>query len=269
LVDSPHYRKDAFCAGLELLGYTISNHPTYGPDDLIVCWNRYARDEGIIRRYEAVGADVFITENAWLGSENKEPPDQHLFALSRNHHNGAGQWYIGDKPRWHPECKPWRRDGSKIVILPQRGMGEPGVRQEKNWLHDTSLQLRFKTCRPVETRSHPGIRPHPEIDWSDVWACVTWASGAAIKAIVAGVPVFYTFPKWIGAPAARFGIDDLEAPFLKDRSRMLHNLSWAMWSADEIASGEPFMWNIKLGQDGWSPPQSEISWATESRSVAS
>lgn len=69
---------------------------------------------------------------------------------------------------------------------------------------------------------------------------VTWASGAAIKAIIEGIPVFYEFNDWIGAPAARYGIDDTENPFLGDRNPMLHRLSWAQWTAEEIASGEPF-----------------------------
>lgn len=264
LVESWHYRPDAFCSGLHQCGYSVVSRPQEhpGPGDLLVLWNRYDRDEAIARRYEAAGADVFITENAWLGPEDKYT---HWFALARNHHNGAGQWYIGDEPKRSTlvECKPWRTTGNKVVVLPQRGMGEAGVRQVRGWTP------RLNTRRPVEIRKHPGIRPHPEIDWSDVWACATWASGAGIKAIVAGVPVFYAFPKWIGAAGARFGFDDLENPFLGDRSRMLHNLSWAMWTAEEIASGEPFRWNIGLGSNRWCPPVSQVQGQGESRALAS
>jgi hypothetical protein len=71
---------------------------------------------------------------------------------------------------------------------------------------------------------------------------VTWGSGAAIKAIAAGIPVFHELECWIGAEAATFGINDLEHPFLGDRHLMFHRISWAQWTAEELASGEPFRW---------------------------
>jgi hypothetical protein len=71
---------------------------------------------------------------------------------------------------------------------------------------------------------------------------VTWGSGAAIKAIAAGIPVFHELKCWIGAEAAQFGIEDLEHPFLGDRHLMFHRLSWAMWTSEELESGEPFRW---------------------------
>jgi hypothetical protein len=71
---------------------------------------------------------------------------------------------------------------------------------------------------------------------------VTWGSGAGIKSIVAGIPVFHEMPNWIGAPAAKLGLDDIEQPFLGDRQPMLNRLAWAQWDLDEIASGEAISW---------------------------
>lgn len=239
LVDSFHYRPDAFASGLNRHGYSVVARPQENPrpGDVLVLWNRYNRDEAIARRYEAAGAYVLITENAWLGPESKE---HHWFALCHNHHNGAGKWYIGEAPRFDIPVQPWRVGGESICLLPQRGMGEPGIRQERDWIRRTRVLLSLATQRPIVIREHPGFRPHPEIDWTGVWATVTWASGAAIKGIVAGVPCFYEFPRWIAAPAARYLFEDLEAPYRGDRSIMLHRLSWAMWTADEIAKGLPF-----------------------------
>jgi hypothetical protein len=244
LVNSFHYRPDAFCSGLNRHGYSVVARPQESPrpGDVLICWNRYRRDEEIIRRYEKAGAYVLITENAWLGPESKE---HHWFALAHNHHNGSGRWHVGNEPRRILETLPWRTNGDHILVLPQRGLGEPGVRQERDWLRATLVALKFATKRPIKVREHPGIRPHPEIDWKDVWATVTWASGAAIKGIVAGVPCFYEFPRWIGAPAARYTFDDFEAPFRGDRSILLNRLSWAQWTADEIAKGEPFEWLLQ------------------------
>jgi hypothetical protein len=237
-----HYCKDAFEAGLKKHGYDIINAPSPSPssDDILVLWNRYTRDEAHAVRYEKAQATVLIAENSWLGPEDK---DKHHFAICKGHHNGAGTWHVGGSERWLPiELKPWRTDGDHIMVLPQRGMGEPGVRQERSWLPGVLNRLQGLTRRPIVVHHHPGPRPHPPIDFKDTWACVTWASGAGIKAIVEGIPVFHEFPQWIGAPAARLGLDDLENPYYGDRQRMLHRLAWATWSADEIRKGEPFKW---------------------------
>lgn len=245
LVDSPHYRKDAFCAGLESLGFKIECSPSADPKpgDCLVLWNRYQRDEHIARAYERAGAWVVIVENAPFAED--KPPTRYSFYLW--HHNGAGVWHIGHYPRWFPDPQPWRTAGDRIVVLPQRGMGEPGVRMEKSWTSNIVRELRAATKREVTTRLHPGVRPHPEIDWSGTWAAVTWASGAALKALVAGIPVFYCFPKWVGAGAARLWPAEIERPAMSDRDRyeMLHRLSWAMWTPEEISKGEPFRVNFQ------------------------
>jgi hypothetical protein len=247
LVDAPHYRRDAFADGLASLGYTVSlaRNDAPKPNDVLVLWNRYSRDEFRARAYEHVGASVLITENAWLGPEEK---DRHLFALCKGHHNGAGSWPVGPDNRWARlsiSLKPWRTEGDHILVLPQRGMGEVGVRMPKGWTAEALSRLARATKLPVKVQMHPGPRPHPEIDFSGALAAVTWASGAAIKAIVAGIPVFHDFKDWIGAPAARFGTDDLANPFLGDRMPMLNRLAWAQWSAAELATGEPFKWLLK------------------------
>jgi hypothetical protein len=144
-----------------------------------------------------------------------------------------------DAPR-----RPWRSTGDHIVVLPQRGMGEPGVRMEKSWTADVVRRLEAVTRRPIVVRDHPGPRPHPPLmhELEGAWCAVTWASGGGIKAICYGIPVFYEFPKWIGAEAAVFGIDRIEAPYLGSPGTMLRKLSWAQWSRQEIATGEPFRW---------------------------
>lgn len=241
-----HYARESFAEGLSKLGYRTSfDYAPPSPGSVLVCWNRYSRDEHKIRAYEASGAQVLIAENAWIGPEEK---DKHLFAICRSHHNGAGTWHVGQEDRWAKlgtELKPWRTNGDAILVLPQRGMGEEGIAQPKGWADRIEARLRRVTDRPIRFRKHPGIRPHPEIDFSGVHAVVTWASGAGIKAIVAGVPVFYELPDWIGAPAAKLGIEEIEQPFLGDRLPMLRRLAWAMWDAEEIAAGEPFRCLLK------------------------
>ena len=242
---SPHYRRDAFEEGLRRHGFDIVSRPVPNPcpGDVLCTWNRYLRDEADCQRYEKAGGVVLVTENAWLGPEEK---DEHLFAICRGHHNGAGTWHVGVSPRYLWPVAPWREDGEHILVLPQRGMGERGIRQERDWLPGVLHRLSRATHRPIRVHHHPGQRPHPPIDFGNAWACVTWASGAAIKAIVAGIPVFHEFPQWIGAPASRLGLGYLEDPFLGDRGPMLHRLSWATWGSEDIAKGEPFECLLQL-----------------------
>lgn len=246
---SQHYQRGAFEEGLRSVGFEVVPRPIAAPSpgDLLVLWNRFSRDEQEARAYESAGASVLIAENAWLGPEDK---DKHHFAICRNHHNGAGTWHIGDEARpLDVRITPWRKSGTHILVLSQRGLGEVGVAQPPRWKETIEARLKHMTDRPIQFRPHPGIRPHPpgytEVGLDDCWAAIVWASGAGIKAICAGVPVFYEFRQWIGAPAAKWGFSDIENPYLGERDTMLRNVSWAQWTAEEIARGEPFKWLLR------------------------
>lgn len=248
-------RWDAFVAGLRRCGFSISETPVEpaSPDDVLVIWNRH-RYSNNANRYERAGARVIVAENGWLDAADGDK----RIALQLGHHNGAGTWHEGPEDRWAGlgiALKPWRDDGDHILILAQRGIGEEGIAQPRGWADQTADYLRARTNRLVIVRRHPGNRgPVPEPDWMRCWAAVTWASGAAIKAIVAGVPVFYGLPRWLGASAALPVTADIERPFLGDRLPMLRRLAWAQWSLPEIASGEPF--EGLLSEDGHRPGRS-------------
>lgn len=243
-----NYRTRAFMAGLERCGFRVTDDPGGpAPGDVLVIWNRRERNEKHARTFERAGAAVIVCENGWIGGDGK---GQKLFAMCLGHHNGAGTWAVGEGDRWARlgiDLLPWRAEGDRILVLLQRGIGEPGVAMPHEWRHDIERRLRKVTKRPVVVRDHPGMHnPDSDPDWRNVHAVVTWASGAAIKAIAAGVPVFYDLPQWIGAGAARFGIADLEDPFLGDRLPMFQRLAWAQWSVDEIAEGAPFRCLLRL-----------------------
>jgi hypothetical protein len=233
---------------LKKLGYKVfSSYQHPNPGDCLVLWNRMPRHEQYAREYEKCGAQVLIAENAWLGPDEKF---EHWFALCLNHHNGCGKWYEGLEKRWPKlgvTLKPWRKHGQHILVLPQRGIGERGVAMPRDWTAKVTRRLRKYTDRPIRVRSHPGKRPHPplEPDLENCHAVVTWGSGAAIKALVMGIPVIYEMVDWIGGDAATFGISNIEKPYLDDRERMFESLAWAQWTGEEIASGEPFRWLLK------------------------
>lgn len=228
-----------FETGFRRLGFEITERDeTPEPHDVLVIWNRFQSSERWATRYEKAGATVLVAENGWIGDIDGCRP----IALARSHHNGAGWWPVGDEERWSKfgvTLAPWRENGEHILVLAQRGFGEPGIAMPPGWVDMIKTRLRMMTRRKIVVRLHPGTEKPQEPDFAGAWAAVTWASGAAIKALAAGVPVLYEMPKWIGAPAARYGIEAIEDPFLGDRMPMFHRLSYAQFSPFEIETGEP------------------------------
>lgn len=239
---SLHYRREAFDAGLRAAGLdVVSQLPDPGPGDLLLIWNRYGGYHELACQFEARGAQVLVVENGYLG---KAWRGGEWFALALGHHAGAGRWPDGGRERWdgwNVELAPFRKHGSETVILGQRGIGEPGVRSPDHWAEG------MKTICPghgFRVRPHPGTGPAKPLaeDLADAAAVYTWNSGAALQALLLGVPVWYCFPLWIGgragAPWAQLGYmppnTDPEA-----RLAMFRRLAWAMWTLDEIKTGEP------------------------------
>ena len=229
-----------FGIGLKRIGFELAEVPKEKPneDDVLVIWNRLATTDPHAKRYEAVGARVIVVEHGWIG--------KHTYAVCLGQHNGAGWWPVGNVSRWPIfgiEEKPYRTKGEHILVVPQRGMGIPPVGMPRDWLEKTLPQLEKATNRPIMVK-HPASREEAvEPYFKDCHATLIWASGAGIKSIVAGCPVFYGMEAWIGRMAASpLELADLEYPNTDpwQRHYMLHRLSWAMWLPHEIESGEPF-----------------------------
>jgi hypothetical protein len=254
--EGPNYRKEAFHAGLKAIGFNVIEYTNNAPKpgDLFVCWNRYWKRDDQARKFEAHGAAVIVAENGYIGHSSDElrkpftKAGEQLYALSLWHHNGAGRWYVGEQGRWRTqgiEAKPWRVDGETVLVVPQRGIGPPGVQMPPGWAEKTVARLKVRTARPVVLKQHPGNGPSTDLlapYLRDAWCAVTWGSGAGIKALCDGIPVFTDFAKWIGAPAAAPLSADLERPLMDDGAReaMLDRLAWAQWTTREIQNGEPF-----------------------------
>jgi hypothetical protein len=96
----PHYRHEAFVAGLKRCGYDV--HLSYArwpvrPGDVLVIWNRYGETERIADGFEAAGGTVLVAENGYIGRGGGTPkhtngPGNHYYALARHAHNGRGRW---------------------------------------------------------------------------------------------------------------------------------------------------------------------------------
>lgn len=247
-----HYRHEAFIRGLIAAGFSVVTRPLrkIDPDDVLVIWNRGALFQFEAQRHEAAGSRVIVAENGYTDAVDGD--GHQWFSLALDHHNGRGRWFVGDAPRFPRmglNLRPWRAEGSFVLVLPQRGIGAPGVAMPRRWPHEIVQRLAKVTGRPVRVRPHPGTKTPISSLAAALDGChavVTWGSGAGVKAIMLGVPCFHELSGWIGAPAARFGIERLEDPFLGDRAPMLERLAWSQWTVAEIASGEPFRYLLQV-----------------------
>lgn len=241
LGDGPNYRRFEFMQGLKAAGYAIAEQiPRPGPDDLLVTWNRHGWRNTEAQRFEQAGAKVLVVENGWFG---KQWQGAKWFALALEHHSGAGRWPDLEPDRWVSwgvELMPFRHGGREVVVLAQRGIGEPGIASPFQWAEGVASRI-----PGARIRQHPG-KDAPEVpltaDLADAWCVVTWHSAAALQALALGIPVYYDFPQWIGRGAAKplRALLTGEAP-LKDeaaRRRMFERMAWAMWTLEEVASGE-------------------------------
>ena len=234
LKQTPNYRCESFAKGFIRHGYAIEfGLPRAAVSgDVLLIWNRSGLSDIAARGFEKVGNRVLVAENGYLG---KQINGEVWYAISQNHHNGLGTWPIGSPERWdamHVELQPFRTGGDEIVLLPQRGIGEPGVAMPSHWLTKAQAQLNGRV------RFHPGLHSCIDLqkDLQNAKAVYTWGSGAAIKALTYGIPVVYDLAGWIGAEAgSRFNLP-LNRSEAK-RQSMFEKLAWAQWRLSEIEYG--------------------------------
>lgn len=251
----PHYRRDAFVAGLTACGYKVETSYQGWPverGDVLVTWNRYGMTESIADKFEAAGGTVLVAENGYLGPAGVSPHGMNprsIYALARRAHNGRGQWHVGGPERFAAlgvELQPWRRDGDYILVCPNRSFGMSGGVMPQDWALDVTRRLQAVTKRPIRIRAHPGnydSKVPLAGDLRRAWACVIWSSSCGVQALVAGVPVISEAPWWICHGAALKSVErQAELPLLIPHVReiALKSLAWAQWNVDEISSGEPF-----------------------------
>lgn len=243
---APHYRREAFAAGLESLGYRISADVPHDVrrGDVLVIWNRYGAMHERAAQFEARGGTVIVAENGYLGMDRD---DRRVYAMALHAHNGRGYWWVGGPERFAAldvALQPWRGVGRHILVAPNRSFGMPGAIMPADWAETTAAALRQMTDREVRVRLHPG-NGAPAVpladDLRDAWAVVIWSSSVGVDALVRGIPVVCCAPWWIckAATAARL-IDVGMVPRDTLRQWSFEQLAWAQWDVGEIADGTAY-----------------------------
>lgn len=252
----PHYRREAFESGLVRAGFAIGTASAKRGNVLLI-WNRYGGAAAMAAKFERAGGTVLVAENGFIGADDS---GRQLYQLAIGHQSGWGTWTVGPSARWPMlgiTPAPFRTDGDQVVVLAQRGIGEPPVRST----HADAIRMAAEITRAiareptlrglrVRVRHHPGngvARLALEDELRDARCVVTHSSSAGIRALVAGVPCVTTGAGWVGAAASRLVNNGDWAQALRNlntddaaRAAMLERMAWAQWTVDEIATGVPF-----------------------------
>jgi hypothetical protein len=219
-------RAAAFTAGLSRLGYDVhAGVPSiFSPKDIFVTWGRIGEGDFCARRFERAGQPVICVENAIWGNDFL---GKSWLSMAKDFHNKACHFPIGGPERWdslNVDLAPFRLSG-ETVILPQRGIGPAGIAMPRGWAEAASSRYKGRI------RPHPGRREVIPLE-QDLRKCgrvITWGSGAAVKALMMGIPVISEMPGWIG----------YQDNTVQGRLAMFRNLAWSHFTLEEISTGEP------------------------------
>jgi hypothetical protein len=215
------------------------------------------------RYWLSIDSNVFIYKN-------KENPKKYLrysfngvfpkTGIYCNDNPGEENWN-NIKRDYNMDLKPWRTNGSHILITLQRPLGWSmrGFNLMK-WLENTFREIRKYSDRPIIIRWHPGdwksypvyeallkqynatISPqerHITEDLVNCWALVCHNSTPSAVASIEGIPAFITDdPGYCQAgDIANLDFSKLETPIMPDRLEWIRKLSQCHWSFDDTRSG--------------------------------
>ena len=235
-------RYEAFHTGLQAAGFKVVDRLARPePGDVAVMWNRYGGVDEQAAHFERNGASVLVVENCPLGNDWR---GQHWCSLARTHVAMTGGGIRDGGPSrwdaWGVELIPFRPTGLETVILAQRGIGHSDVASPNEWAESVKKRIGGRI------RRHPGLDKAMPLDedLKNAKQVITWSSAAAVQALAMGIPVWNAHPGFVMAGASQ-SMNDW--PCSANRSEELRlsafrRLAWAMWTLDEVKSGEAIRW---------------------------
>ncbi len=164
------------------------------------------------------------------------------------------------RAHYNMDLRPWRSQGSHIVMCMQRPMGWSMRGQNlMAWFESTLHKIRQHSDRPIILRWHPGdwknfpknenfrkynvsLSPqerHITQDLVDCWALVCHNSTPSSVAAIEGIPAFITDdPGYCQAgDVANTDLACIESPLMPDREQWIRKLAQCHWSFEDLRSG--------------------------------
>ncbi len=213
-----------------------------GRHDLVVTWGSQG--------WKADRPHLILEAGYINGSSGDYVSDRLRFvSTSWNQPHGMSDGFEIDceADRWERlgiELKEWRANGSYVLMLGQHP-GDYASPSQNIWdsVRDT---LRAANYDVIE-RPHPLVAEtittlEDQLNWA--MHAVTWASTAAVEAILSGTPVYALHPMCIASPVSSGSLND--PVITPNREQWAYNLAYRQWTLDEIASGD--MWEFTYGR---------------------
>ena len=257
---------DAFASSLSGAGHTVTFNEW--DSDVAVIWSvlwfgRMAGNQKVWEHFRAINKPVIVLEvggikrgTTWKVGINGINSDAN-FGAKGNDSTRADLLGL--------EAKRWTNDGQHILICGQhdKSLQWQGMPRMSNWFLDTHDEIRKHTDLPIVFRPHPRCRlEHIErglrhvyrqepkhidntyddfdMDFTNVWATVSYSSNPGIHSVLAGVPAF------VGTSSLAYDVGndidffhDIEAPLQPDRRLWMNDYAYTEWTLDEIAQGLP------------------------------
>lgn len=213
---------------------------------------------------------IFVDSNILQYSNPSPSHTWHRYSMNSVYPN-TGVYFFDelDREKWsiyskfhNVTLKPYREDGSHILIFCQRPKGWNlfGNDQER-WLDKTITKIKKHSERPIVIRMHPGdgtrfkqievlkarygnsvhISENPSIiqDLHDCWCTVGYNSTPNVVSLIEGVPSIITDPlhSWSNGISGE-KLNSIENPIMPDRDEWLHKIANIHWSNYEVITGK-------------------------------
>ena len=163
----------------------------------------------------------------------------------------------------------WNNGGTHILILMQNP-GDASLRGQDiyEWTDQTIQKIKKLTDRPIVVRPHPLKRKNANVwhdrynsydnvkvvknnlpnnlrpleqDFKDCWCTVSYTSGSAVDAVLAGIPNIACDSGNMAWLASSHSINDIENPYRGDRMEWMKKIVNCQWSREELQNG--VCWN--------------------------
>lgn len=154
-------------------------------------------------------------------------------------HNHADAIYERPATRWRElglALAPWKTSGRYVLVLEQYPT-DSGAPRAEDW-QGVKTALRRLYGDQVRVRPHPlasGNTGPLAAALEGAWLAVTWASTAAVEAVIAGVPTITLDPGAIAWPVAGHSL--YEPVYTGPREQWAYNLAYRQFRLSELSDG--------------------------------
>ena len=145
-------------------------------------------------------------------------------------HNGEGDYPDDRLNKLNLNIVEQNKSGTYIILSePSEIMKK--IYNKPNWVNDTKKILKSYTDRPLIVHNKFSKENLDDL-LKNAWAFVSLQSTAGFKAMLKGVPAFFTDQSLKNVAK----IKNIESPSIN--YKIFNNLSYGQWTLDEISSGE-------------------------------